>query len=447
MKCLCGVSLVFISVLGWSGGSFANGGASAVASSTTTSSDPIANTCSEANQFTFTEIGVAMDATKLGVVVGTAIANSTAYVTPEGTVRMYFGAEGVVKSAVSSDGTTFRVEAGDRIHPAGHFKVIRLDDGRLRMFIAEGVEDILSHISSDGLTWTQESGIRISRTEAGMPDGMMGLTIVPTSGGGFRGYTSDLARTDRPPGGHFIKSATSTDLLTWTLESGVRIGTGASTLTESAEQPHALLRGSNCVTLFYFKADLQVPGMYYSTATDGLTFTSEFPLGIRGGNGPSIIQLTDGTYLLYHDAGHPTEGFSIHVGKLELSPAVSATSDPAPDIKANGSDGPLTLSTTGTLSVSVSLTAGSGAGTNADWWLLAKYSENWYYYNLSTNSWQAGQTVTYQGALGDLSTYTLPNMSGLPAGSYILYFGVDTLMNGLVSTDRIYYDKVDLTVQ
>ena len=320
IKCLLVVFLVLISVLGWSEGSFANGEAPAATSSTTTTSDPIANTCSETDQFTFTEIGVAMDATKLGVAVGTAIANSTAYVTPEGTVRMYFGAEGNVKSAVSSDGINFSVEAGNRIQPSGHFKIIRLDDGRLRMFIAEGVEDILSYISSDGLTWTKESGVRISRTDAGMPDGMMGLTIVPTSGGGLRGYTSDLARTDRPPGGHFIKSATSTDLLTWTVESGVRIGKGAPTLSGSAEQPHALLRGSNCVTLFYFKADLQVPGMYYSTSTDGLTFTRETPMGINGGNGPSIIQLTDGTYLLYYDAGNQTEGFSIRVGKLALGP-------------------------------------------------------------------------------------------------------------------------------
>ena len=108
-------------------------------------------------------------------------------------------------------------------------------------------------------------------------------------------------------------------MLTWTVESGIRIGKGASTLSESAEQPHALLRGSNCVTLFYFKADLQVPGMYYSTSTDGLTFTHETPMGINGGNGPSIIRLQDGTYLLYYDAGNQTEGFSIRVGKLALT--------------------------------------------------------------------------------------------------------------------------------
>ena len=190
-------------------------------------------------------------------------------------------------------------------------------------------------------------------------------------------------------------------------------------------------------------------GKIHLRVFDGTTFSqtyTETMVDSTMANRAHFLLLNDTLYVVYDDStsGSPT----IYGLKYALTRgADTSTSDPAPDIKANGSDGPLTLGTTGTLSVSLSLTAGSGAGTSADWWVLAQYSENWYDYNLCTNSWQSGTTVTYQGALEDLSTYTLPNVSGLSPGSYILYFGVDTLMNGLVSTDMIYYDKVDLTVQ
>ena len=41
-----------------------------------------------------------------------------------------------------------------------------------------------------------------------------------------------------------------------------------------------------------------------------------------------------------------------------------------PDIKANGSDGPVTVQSGDPVSLEITLNAGSSAGTNADWWAV-----------------------------------------------------------------------------
>ena len=104
-----------------------------------------------------------------------------------------------------------------------------------------------------------------------------------------------------------------------------------------------------------------------------------------------------------------------------------------PDIKANGSDGPVTLGTSETLSVSISLTAGSNLGVDCDWWVAVNTPfappNDWFHYDLSSG-WIPGLFFTYQGPLSDLGTFTVLNTAGLPAGTYKFYFAIDTNMNG-----------------
>ncbi|MBI4682961.1 MAG: hypothetical protein HY757_07665 [Nitrospirae bacterium] len=120
---------------------------------------------------------------------------------------------------------------------------------------------------------------------------------------------------------------------------------------------------------------------------------------------------------------------------------------PVPDIKANGSDGPVTVTQNDNLSVTIALDDGDFSGDNADWWVLADTPFGWYYYNLSSG-WQPGMTVTYQGPLFDLSTYEVLSASGLPLGSYTFYFGADMIMNGSIDLGpgEIYYDSVGVTI-
>ena len=123
-----------------------------------------------------------------------------------------------------------------------------------------------------------------------------------------------------------------------------------------------------------------------------------------------------------------------------------AGDEPIPDIKANGSDGPLTLSSGDMLTISISLDTGAGDGRNADWWILAETPMGWYYYvypgmwHIQGNS-GADPLPAYEGALFDLSEpLQVLRVTGLQAGEYVFYFGVDTTVNGLVDMETIFYD-------
>jgi hypothetical protein len=119
---------------------------------------------------------------------------------------------------------------------------------------------------------------------------------------------------------------------------------------------------------------------------------------------------------------------------------------PIPDIKANGSDGPLTLSSGDMLTISISLDTGAGNGRNADWWILAETPMGWYYY-VYPGMWHiqgssgADPLPAYEGPLLDLvEPLQVLGVTGLPAGEYVFYFGVDTTVNGLVDMETIFYD-------
>ncbi len=85
-------------------------------------------------------------------------------------------------------------------------------------------------------------------------------------------------------------------------------------------------------------------------------------------------------------------------------------------------------------------------GEDADWWVLGRASSGWYCYKASTDSWKPGICVGHQGPLFNLSPYEVLNMTGLPAGLYTFYFGVDLNMNGSVDCDQISCDFVEVEI-
>ena len=54
----------------------------------------------------------------------------------------------------------------------------------------------------------------------------------------------------------------------------------------------------------------------------------------------------------------------------------------------------------------------------------------------------------HKGQLFYLDSYEVFSrpVSGLPAGTYTLYFGVDTVMDGDVTWDSVYYDTVEVNI-
>ncbi len=168
----------------------------------------------------------------------------------------------------------------------------------------------------------------------------------------------------------------------------------------------------------------------YRVAQDIETDEAAKPVIATDGNNNLVIAWTD------YRSGHG-DIFAATVNK------------PAPDIKANNSDGPLTITQGDNLSVTVKLDA-AGNANNADWWVVADTAflppSDWYYYNL-VSDWRPSLSVTYQGPLFNLDPYQVLNRK-LPPGHYTFYFGVDMIMNGVLNMGpgEMYYDKVDVTI-
>ena len=116
---------------------------------------------------------------------------------------------------------------------------------------------------------------------------------------------------------------------------------------------------------------------------------------------------------------------------------------PTPDIKANGSDGPLTVSPSTPVSITGSLDPGDQAGQNADWWVYADTPFGQYSY-VHPSGWQPGLIRTIAAPLFALPSTEILNRT-LPAGDYVIYFAVDDNADGIL--DETWYDSVEVTVQ
>ncbi len=119
--------------------------------------------------------------------------------------------------------------------------------------------------------------------------------------------------------------------------------------------------------------------------------------------------------------------------------------DPVPDIKVNGSDEPVSITTNDNVSVTVAIDSGDMTNSDTDSWALADTPVGWYYYEQSVG-WQLGQSPMSQGSLLDQPSNEILKTSSLPSGSYTFYFGVDMDMNGVIDMEQMFYDSVMLNV-
>lgn len=118
---------------------------------------------------------------------------------------------------------------------------------------------------------------------------------------------------------------------------------------------------------------------------------------------------------------------------------------PTPDIKANGRDGPLIVTSNESVSVTVTLDAGDKAGINADLWVAASTPFGWFSY-VYPSSWQAGIHPCMQTPLFNLpQAVEVLNMTLPYAGGYNFYFAIDNNADGV--PDATWFDLVTVTVQ
>jgi hypothetical protein len=120
--------------------------------------------------------------------------------------------------------------------------------------------------------------------------------------------------------------------------------------------------------------------------------------------------------------------------------------DPAPDIKANDSDGPLSIDQGDPLRIDVTLDAGNRSGDEADWWLAADTPLGWYHYDAGAGLWLPGIFAGFQGGLFSFGPVEVFSGSNLPVGSYSFYFAVDMIMNGSPDFDQAFIDTVRVDI-
>ena len=236
----------------------------------------------------------------------------------DGSVRLYVTAIGGIKVYTANDGLTFSEESGS--FPSGSDPtLIILDNGTYRMYYVdindEGVQEVWIATSTDGLNWTRSSsGTGIKNTSGtgawGVPDS------VKLPDGRIRIYWVDMPSEDGEEDVfEVIKSAISSDGITFTEESGFR--------TEDGYVDSYILKAEdgNWIGLFATTPDeSRLPQkIYVGTSTDGLTWTIESDPIITesGGNAldPTAVLLADGSYRVYYIATPGTDAFSGHFVK------------------------------------------------------------------------------------------------------------------------------------
>jgi hypothetical protein len=137
-------------------------------------------------------------------------------------------------------------------------------------------------------------------------------------------------------------------------------------------------------------------------------------------------------------------GWQTRIGSFTFPSCTVAP--PVADIKANNSDGPVDITPSGNLSITVELASGDFTGDNADWWIVVDTPFGWYHYDVSSGSWIPGIVVTHQGPLFDLGPREVLNRSGLPTGTYTFYYAVDMNMSGSVDKGVLLSDGVVVNV-
>ena len=178
------------------------------------------------------------------------------------TWRLYYAVQPEVQgnnfevySAKSTDGKTWKQEAGTRKTMATFPEVIKLKDGKFRMYYqSAGV--IKSAISSDGLSFKDESGTRIDKvnSEGLTLDNVAAPTITQQDNGTFvlvyRGTTNKRYAANTPnPSTQVLFWATSSDGLSFK-KKGLAIDSRNSTLDGQLDGPDIVKWDDNSYRVF-----------------------------------------------------------------------------------------------------------------------------------------------------------------------------------------------------
>jgi len=192
---------------------------------------------------------------------------------------------------------SWQKDSGQRLEDGSVPFVHTLKDGKVRLYYCNS-KGILSAISQDGVTFTKESGVRLSPS-TGFEVQVCDPTIVDLPDGKMRMYYKGASSLNPSPGQsiHKIFSALSSDGLTFQKE-GLRIDSETSGDNGWASVPDALMLPDGRVRLYYVTAANGEHGIGSAISSDGLSFVKEMGLRVPNLVDPALVKMGD-RYVLF----------------------------------------------------------------------------------------------------------------------------------------------------
>ncbi len=201
----------------------------------------------------------------------------------DGTYRMYGEKGGDVESYVSADGLTWQKEEGIRLEGAAFPFVLRLQDGRFRMFYVPSSKSrtpqnkVVSAISEDGITFEREEGARYTGSSE-EEQRLQAPRVITAGNGGYRMYFTALIG---PPESELAVtlSAFASDGVNFVREEGIRLDPREPPLVGGRAAHAYPLEHAGGVRLYFAGAHAQGGGGILSAESrDGVVFTvNPFP--------------------------------------------------------------------------------------------------------------------------------------------------------------------------
>lgn len=137
-------------------------------------------------------------------------------------------------------------------------------------------------------------------------------------------------------------------------------------------------------------------------------------------------------------------GTGSHNGETRAFLLDPVSTDPVPDIKVDGADGPLTVPSTQNVSMTISLDPGDMAGVAFDWWIGAVRDSSNLFCRTYPGTWVHCPgwipVRAYGGPLVDVTDFVV-HQNTIPAGSWSFVFAVDELNS---QYEGSYLDSIEV---
>lgn len=225
-----------------------------------------------------------------------------------GAYRMYGELYGDIVSYISSDGLNWQKEEGIRLPRAGFPFVTRLPDGRWRMYYCpmdESQRCILSAVSEDGLNFIQEAGHRYDAA-CSCEERIQSPRVIIMDDGTYRMYFTGIQSEGTSEETVRILSGVSQDGMSFTREQGARIDPSSYPLMGTrAAHAWPVRLGDGRIKLYFAGASTEGGGIMSAVSANGIDFTinpvpevSNWSWG-KDVQDPCIVFMDDGIRLFY----------------------------------------------------------------------------------------------------------------------------------------------------